>query len=223
MIAIIGKTEGNGGVNDYTRIISDRAFREVLIDKGAPADQVKQIPIVWSGGTDGVISPHATIFATCRPTPSRSRRAAADRRLRDERGAAARGHRPGRHGHQGRRRGEGRDGAGRHHRPRRRPLRADQDPAAHRPHHPRREVARQDRVDRGHPRVDGPVQRHYRARHRGRPRRDRDAHRRRRHAQPLALLRGRLLLLGRRARPGPGRRGRQRSPASAAATASATR
>jgi barbiturase len=64
VIAIIGKTEGNGGVNDYTRIISDRAFREVLIEKGAPADQVKQIPIVWSGGTDGVISPHATIFAT---------------------------------------------------------------------------------------------------------------------------------------------------------------
>jgi barbiturase len=25
---------------------------------------VRQIPIVWSGGTDGVISPHATIFAT---------------------------------------------------------------------------------------------------------------------------------------------------------------
>jgi barbiturase len=64
VIAVIGKTEGNGGVNDYTRIIADRAFREVLVGKGAPAEQVKQIPIVWSGGTDGVISPHATIFAT---------------------------------------------------------------------------------------------------------------------------------------------------------------
>ncbi|QIG43954.1 ring-opening amidohydrolase [Nocardioides anomalus] len=67
VIAVIGKTEGNGGVNDYTRIIADRAFREVLIAKGAPADQVKQVPIVWSGGTDGVISPHATIFATVPP------------------------------------------------------------------------------------------------------------------------------------------------------------
>jgi cyanuric acid amidohydrolase len=67
VIAIIGKTEGNGGVNDYTRIIADRAFREVLVEKGAPADQVKQVPIVWSGGTDGVISPHATIFATVPP------------------------------------------------------------------------------------------------------------------------------------------------------------
>src|SRR5690349_13735143 len=64
VVAIIGKTEGNGGVNDYTRIIADRAFREVLVAKGAPADQVKQVPIVWSGGTDGIISPHATIFAT---------------------------------------------------------------------------------------------------------------------------------------------------------------
>ena len=64
VVAVIGKTEGNGGVNDYTRIIADRAFREVLVAKGAPADAVKQVPIVWSGGTDGVISPHATIFAT---------------------------------------------------------------------------------------------------------------------------------------------------------------
>src|SRR4051812_49768606 len=73
VVAIIGKTEGNGGVNDYTRIIADRAFREVLVEKGAPADQVRQVPIVWSGGTDGVISPHATIFATVPPedvTPS---------------------------------------------------------------------------------------------------------------------------------------------------------
>jgi ring-opening amidohydrolase-like protein len=67
VIAIIGKTEGNGGVNDYTRILADTAFREALIAKGAPAHQVRQIPIVWSGGTDGVISPHATIFATVDP------------------------------------------------------------------------------------------------------------------------------------------------------------
>jgi cyanuric acid amidohydrolase len=65
VIAVIGKTEGNGGVNDYTRILADRAFRDVLTAKGTrTAQQVKQIPIVWSGGTDGVISPHATIFAT---------------------------------------------------------------------------------------------------------------------------------------------------------------
>ena len=64
VIAIIGKTEGNGGVNDYTRIIADTAFRDVLRKHGVDEEQVKGVPIVWSGGTDGVISPHATIFAT---------------------------------------------------------------------------------------------------------------------------------------------------------------
>ncbi len=68
VIAVIGKTEGNGGVNDYTRIIADRAFREVLMAKGTRSpDDVRQIPIVWSGGTDGVLSPHATVFATVPP------------------------------------------------------------------------------------------------------------------------------------------------------------
>jgi len=68
VIAVIGKTEGNGGVNDYTRIIADRAFREVLVARGSRSpEQVRQVPIVWSGGTDGVISPHATVFATVDP------------------------------------------------------------------------------------------------------------------------------------------------------------
>ncbi len=71
VVAVIGKTEGNGGVNDYTRIIADRAFREVLVAKGTRTpEQVAQIPIVWSGGTDGVISPHATIFATVPADPA---------------------------------------------------------------------------------------------------------------------------------------------------------
>jgi barbiturase len=65
VVAVIGKTEGNGGVNDYTRIIADRAFREVLVARGTRSpEEVAQVPIVWSGGTDGVLSPHATVFAT---------------------------------------------------------------------------------------------------------------------------------------------------------------
>jgi len=60
VVAVIGKTEGNGGVNDYTRIIADRAFREVLMAKGTrDHEAAMQVPIVWSGGTDGVLSPHA--------------------------------------------------------------------------------------------------------------------------------------------------------------------
>ena len=117
VIAIIGKTEGNGGVNDYTRIIADRAFREVLVEKGAPADQVKQVPIVWSGGTDGVISPHATIFATVpadRAEPSDE--PAPHRGVRDERAAQAGGDRLRGDDPEGRRRRQGRDGAGGDHR-----------------------------------------------------------------------------------------------------------
>jgi barbiturase len=69
VIAVIGKTEGNGGVNDYTRIIADRAFRDVLVAKGTRTpDEVHQIPVLWSGGTDGVLSPHAAIFATVDPS-----------------------------------------------------------------------------------------------------------------------------------------------------------
>jgi cyanuric acid amidohydrolase len=64
VIAVIGKTEGNGGVNDFTRILADQAFRRVLMKLGRRSERdVAQIPMVWSGGCDGVITPHATVFA----------------------------------------------------------------------------------------------------------------------------------------------------------------
>src|SRR5262249_46049970 len=64
VVAVIGKTEGNGGVNDFTRILSDQAYRGVLMRLGNRSEaEVKAIPMVWSGGCDGVITPHATVFA----------------------------------------------------------------------------------------------------------------------------------------------------------------
>jgi barbiturase len=64
VIAVIGKTEGNGGVNDFTRILADQAFRALLKKIGTRTEQeIARIPMVWSGGCDGVITPHATIFA----------------------------------------------------------------------------------------------------------------------------------------------------------------
>jgi barbiturase len=64
VIAVIGKTEGNGGVNDFTRILADQAFRRALLRHGRRSEQqIAQIPMVWSGGCDGVITPHATVFA----------------------------------------------------------------------------------------------------------------------------------------------------------------
>jgi barbiturase len=64
VVAVIGKTEGNGGVNDFTRILADQAFRRVLREQGDRSEaQVAHVPMVWSGGCDGVITPHATVFA----------------------------------------------------------------------------------------------------------------------------------------------------------------
>src|SRR6266849_7560244 len=64
VIAVIGKTEGNGGVNDFTRILADQAFRRVLAKRGKRSEaEIASVPMVWSGGCDGVITPHATVFA----------------------------------------------------------------------------------------------------------------------------------------------------------------
>jgi ring-opening amidohydrolase-like protein len=64
VVAVIGKTEGNGGVNDFTRILADNAFRATLARHGKrSAELIRAVPMVWSGGCDGVITPHATVFA----------------------------------------------------------------------------------------------------------------------------------------------------------------
>jgi cyanuric acid amidohydrolase len=75
IIAIIGKTEGNGGVNDFTRGYFTQSLMALLGRKlgRAPEDLIKQIPCVLSGGTEGVLSPHyvvlsrAGVAATARP------------------------------------------------------------------------------------------------------------------------------------------------------------
>ena len=104
VIAVIGKTEGNGGVNDFTRILADEAFRRVLLKKGKRSEaDIAKIPMVWSGGCDGVITPHATVFASQRQDRP-GVEVAARHRHRDERRAAARGHRPAGDGREGRRR-----------------------------------------------------------------------------------------------------------------------
>ena len=64
IIAVVGKTEGNGGVNDFSRILADRVLRDFLVAHGTRSrDEINEMPIVWSGGTDGVIAPHMNVFA----------------------------------------------------------------------------------------------------------------------------------------------------------------
>lgn len=64
IVAILGKTEGNGGVNDFTREYASRTFAQTLAAHiGCTEEEVvKRVALVMSGGTEGVLSPHATIF-----------------------------------------------------------------------------------------------------------------------------------------------------------------
>lgn len=58
VVAILGKTEGNGCVNDFTRGYATRSFEMLFACHG-----VKNVSLVMSGGTEGALSPHWTIFA----------------------------------------------------------------------------------------------------------------------------------------------------------------
>src|SRR5277367_479358 len=65
ILAILGKTEGNGGVNDFTREYAVSALSVALapyVDL-SPHDVEQKIAFVMSGGTEGVLSPHITVFA----------------------------------------------------------------------------------------------------------------------------------------------------------------
>src|SRR5437763_16630320 len=64
IVAVVAKTEGNGGVNDISRILVDRVLRDFLMQKGARTrQQALQVPIALSGGCDGVISTHFYVVA----------------------------------------------------------------------------------------------------------------------------------------------------------------
>lgn len=64
IVAILGKTEGNGGVNDFTREYAVSALSAALAPYvDLPPQHVEQrIAFVMSGGTEGVLSPHITVF-----------------------------------------------------------------------------------------------------------------------------------------------------------------
>ena len=64
IVAILGKTEGNGGVNDFTREYAVSALSAALAPYvDLPPHRVEQrIAFVMSGGTEGVLSPHITVF-----------------------------------------------------------------------------------------------------------------------------------------------------------------
>ncbi|HVE49485.1 MAG TPA: ring-opening amidohydrolase [Casimicrobiaceae bacterium] len=65
VVGVIAKTEGNGKVNDFSRPFAHRCFTELLARwTDRPAAEIdEQVALVMSGGCEGVISPHATVFS----------------------------------------------------------------------------------------------------------------------------------------------------------------
>ncbi|TXN64850.1 ring-opening amidohydrolase [Methylobacterium sp. WL6] len=61
IVAIFGKTEGNGLVNDWTRGLAARALRDLLRRHAGP-EAAERVCLVMSGGTEGGLSPHVTVF-----------------------------------------------------------------------------------------------------------------------------------------------------------------
>ena len=64
IVAIVGKTEGNGCVNDFTRGYATLALKLLLAEhlNVPPAEVEKRVAIVMSGGTEGGLSPHLLVF-----------------------------------------------------------------------------------------------------------------------------------------------------------------
>jgi len=65
IVAILGKTEGNGCVNDFTRGYALSALSTALAPRLAIAPEAvaERVAMVMSGGTEGGLSPHFLVFA----------------------------------------------------------------------------------------------------------------------------------------------------------------
>ncbi|PYO02318.1 MAG: cyanuric acid amidohydrolase [Candidatus Rokuibacteriota bacterium] len=64
VIAVLGKTEGNGCVNDWSRGFATSAYAALLAARlGTSVDEVTaRVQFIMSGGTEGIITPHVTVF-----------------------------------------------------------------------------------------------------------------------------------------------------------------
>jgi cyanuric acid amidohydrolase len=64
ILAVLCKTEGNGCVNDFTRGYATLALSTALAPRLdlSPEEVRGRVAFVMSGGTEGVMSPHATVF-----------------------------------------------------------------------------------------------------------------------------------------------------------------
>ncbi len=65
IVAVMGKTEGNGCVNDHTREYASVVWSDLLARElgCSPEEAHRRVALVMSGGTEGVLSPHFTVFS----------------------------------------------------------------------------------------------------------------------------------------------------------------
>lgn len=64
VIAVLGKTEGNGCVNDFTRAFSTQTLTRLFADEleQSVTEIAERIAFVMSGGTEGGLCPHWLVF-----------------------------------------------------------------------------------------------------------------------------------------------------------------
>ena len=65
VVAILGKTEGNGCVNDFTRAYAVTVLQAMLGERlgCSPAEAGNRVSMIMSGGTEGGLSPHFLVFS----------------------------------------------------------------------------------------------------------------------------------------------------------------
>jgi cyanuric acid amidohydrolase len=75
LLAVIGKTEGNGGRNDFTRELAMQALEHLMAPRLGLAPERVQDRVIFSfsGGTEGVVTPHQIAFFRS-GSPDRTRR-----------------------------------------------------------------------------------------------------------------------------------------------------
>ncbi|MBE9605249.1 ring-opening amidohydrolase [Acetobacteraceae bacterium H6797] len=61
IVAIIGKTEGNGCVNDFSRGYAAQSLG-LMLERHLAPEAARQVCLVMSGGTEGGMSPHWIVF-----------------------------------------------------------------------------------------------------------------------------------------------------------------
>ena len=223
VIAVIGKTEGNGGVNDFTRILADQAFRARAAEARQAQRSTTSRRFRWCGRAAATASSRRmprSSRATSKTGPASKSRLAIGTAmsvelLPEDIGRPAMVEKVADAVKAAMKDAGIDDPKDVHYVQTKTPLLTIDSVQ-------RRREARPARRLRG-ARFDGRVERHHRARHRGRARRGQDAEGRGDLPQPRPLFVGRVMLLGRRTDAGADRACSATSRAPAGATASAMR